>query len=106
MVYAEPRAGSQDDFETVLKGYYDSNRQGNKPTIGRKRRGKKTDPNHFYATESQESSKKEGAAFLAVCLGKVHCLYLIIEIILCYLTPGDQFRSGIMNKKIDSTFIH
>ncbi|KAL4579106.1 hypothetical protein LXL04_015241 [Taraxacum kok-saghyz] len=58
-VFVEPR-GSQDDFEQVLSGYYDTIRQGKKPTIGR-RRGKKVDA----------ISSKKGATFLAVCRGKV-----------------------------------
>jgi Fanconi anemia group J protein len=69
LVSAEPR-GSQDEFEPVLKGYYDSIRLGNKPTFGRKRRVKKIELNHFNVVESPENRKK-GAAFLAVCRGKV-----------------------------------
>ncbi|KAI3518646.1 hypothetical protein L1887_07453 [Cichorium endivia] len=62
-VFVEPR-GSQDDFEQVLTGYYNTIRQGNKSTIGR-RRGKKVN-----AISSKENCKK-GATFLAVCRGKV-----------------------------------
>ncbi|KAF5455624.1 hypothetical protein F2P56_025180 [Juglans regia] len=69
-LFVEPRGGSQDDFEHVLKGYYDSIRQGNKPVLGRKRRAKKTGLNHVNAVESPDNSK-EGAAFLAVFRGKV-----------------------------------
>lgn len=69
LVSAEPR-GSQDEFELVLKGYYDSIHEGNKPAFGRKRRAKKIKLSHFSAAESPENSKK-GAAFLAVCRGKV-----------------------------------
>ncbi|CAK9178304.1 unnamed protein product [Ilex paraguariensis] len=70
-LFVEPRGGSQDDFDSVLKGYYNSLRQGNKPVICRKRRGKKSDLNNQNATECTGKSKKEGAAFLAVCRGKV-----------------------------------
>ncbi|KAA8537397.1 hypothetical protein F0562_026916 [Nyssa sinensis] len=69
-LFVEPRGGSQDDFELVLKDYYDSI-LGNKSTIGRKRRGRKLDPNNHQAVEGTENSRKEGAAFLAVCRGKV-----------------------------------
>ncbi|KAM4130138.1 hypothetical protein ACJW30_01G078200 [Castanea mollissima] len=69
-LFVEPRGGSQDDFEPVLKGYYDSIRLGNKPAFGRKSRVKKTDLNHFNTVESPENLKK-GAAFLAVFRGKV-----------------------------------
>jgi len=63
---AEPRGGAQDEFDSVLKGYYDSIRGKNK-IIGRNRRAKKAGP---IKTETQDDSKK-GAAFLAVCRGKV-----------------------------------
>lgn len=70
--YAEPRGGSQDDFELVLKGYYDSIHHGKRPALGRKRRIKKIDLNHFYTVDSPQDSKKGGAALLGVCRGKVH----------------------------------
>ncbi|XP_057974456.1 uncharacterized protein LOC131162218 isoform X2 [Malania oleifera] len=68
--FVEPRGGSQDDFDSTLKCYYDCIRRGNKPPLGRKRREKKMILNYFGAKESIKSSE-EGAAFLAVCRGKV-----------------------------------
>ncbi|KAL9306814.1 putative hydrolase [Arabidopsis thaliana] len=65
-LFVEPRGGAQDEFDSVLKGYYDSIRGKNK-IIGRNRRAKKAGP---IKTETQDDSKK-GAAFLAVCRGKV-----------------------------------
>ncbi|KAF5804016.1 putative RNA helicase [Helianthus annuus] len=66
-VFVEPRGG-QDDFEHVLKDYYDTIRNGKKSTTGR-RRGKKWDTNSCNATKCKGNSK--GATFLAVCRGKV-----------------------------------
>ncbi|KAJ1392938.1 ATP-dependent helicase, C-terminal [Sesbania bispinosa] len=37
----EPRGGNQDDFELVLKGYYDSIHNGKRPALGRKKGLKK-----------------------------------------------------------------
>ncbi|VVA92008.1 unnamed protein product [Arabis nemorensis] len=65
-IVPEPRGGAQDEFDSVLKGYYDSIRGKNR-LIGRNRRAKKAGP---VKTETQDDSKK-GAAFLAVCRGKV-----------------------------------
>jgi Fanconi anemia group J protein len=70
--YAEPKGGSQDDFELALKGYYDSIHHNKRPASGRKRRIKKTDLNHFHAVDSLQVSNKGGAALLGVCRGKVH----------------------------------
>ena len=70
--HAEPRGGSQDDFEIALKEYYDSIHHGKRPALGRKRRIKKIDSNHFHPIDSQDSSKKGGAALFGVCRGKVH----------------------------------
>nr|XP_043634675.1 regulator of telomere elongation helicase 1 homolog [Erigeron canadensis] len=67
-VFVEPRGG-QEDFEQLLKDYYDTIRHGNKPTNGR-RRTKKWDANCTNATKSKGNSMK-GATFLAVCRGKV-----------------------------------
>ncbi|KAG2303418.1 hypothetical protein Bca52824_032069 [Brassica carinata] len=58
--------GAQDEFDSVLKGYYDSIRGKNR-LIGRNRRLKKAG---LVKTEAQDDSKK-GAAFFAVCRGKV-----------------------------------
>ncbi|CAF1927266.1 unnamed protein product [Brassica napus] len=65
-LFVEPRGGAQDDFDSVLKGYYDSIRGKNR-LIGRNRRLKKAG---LVKTEFQDDSKK-GAAFFAVCRGKV-----------------------------------
>ncbi|KAL1219740.1 Regulator of telomere elongation helicase 1 [Cardamine amara subsp. amara] len=65
-LFVEPRGGAQEEFDSVLKGYYDSIRGKNR-LIGRNRRVKKVGP---IKTETQDDSKK-GAAFLAVCRGKV-----------------------------------
>ncbi|WJX15585.1 DNA helicase [Trifolium repens] len=70
-LFVEPKGGSQDDFELALKGYYDSIHHNKRPASGRKRRIKKTDLNHFHAVDSLQVSKKEGAALLGVCRGKV-----------------------------------
>ncbi|WCJ44724.1 hypothetical protein M5689_025378 [Euphorbia peplus] len=71
-LFVEPRGSIQEeDFDSVLKGYYDSIRQRKAPAVGKKRKVKKWDFNHFKATESTDNSKKDGAAFLAVCRGKV-----------------------------------
>ena len=81
--YAEPRGGSQDDFELVLKGYYESINRGSRPTMGKKRRARRIDVNHLHATDSPENSKKGGSALLGVCRGKVReylsCLILYIQ---------------------------
>ncbi|KAE8736190.1 hypothetical protein F3Y22_tig00000132pilonHSYRG00134 [Hibiscus syriacus] len=67
-LFVEPRGGNQEEFETVLKGYYDSVSQGKKPVLRRKRKTKKTDD---YVSESVEVANIGGAAFLAVFRGKV-----------------------------------
>ncbi|KAK2988222.1 hypothetical protein RJ640_020704, partial [Escallonia rubra] len=69
-LFVEPRGGNQDDFDSALKGYYDSIRQGHKPVNGRKKRAKKVGLNNHTTLECAENSRK-GAAFLAVCRGKV-----------------------------------
>ncbi|KAI8549287.1 hypothetical protein RHMOL_Rhmol06G0014000 [Rhododendron molle] len=66
----EPRGGSQDDFEPMLKDYYDTISGSKKPAVGRKRRGKKLGLNTCDSVDCAGISK-EGAAFLAVCRGKV-----------------------------------
>ncbi|KAM0012938.1 putative RNA helicase [Helianthus debilis subsp. tardiflorus] len=63
----EPRGG-KDEFENVLKGYFDTIRQGNKPMTGR-RRDKQWDVNCCNAIKSEGNSN--GATLLAVCRGKV-----------------------------------
>ncbi|XP_011100424.1 Fanconi anemia group J protein [Sesamum indicum] len=69
--FVEPRGSTQDSFERVLKGYYNSIRQGRRQVSGRKIRGKKLGLTNGNMVESQKDSKKDGAAFLAVCRGKV-----------------------------------
>lgn len=71
VICLEPRGGSQDDFEHVLKGYYDTIRRSKKPALGRKRRVKKLDLNNSDRMDGAGISK-DGAAFLAVCRGKVY----------------------------------
>ncbi|EOA37435.1 hypothetical protein CARUB_v10011496mg [Capsella rubella] len=65
-IFIEPRGGATDEFETVLKEYYDSI-SGNNRLIGRNSRVKKAGS---VVTEAQDDYKK-GSAFLAVCRGKV-----------------------------------
>ncbi|AAF80633.1 F2D10.24 [Arabidopsis thaliana] len=64
-LFIEPRGGSKDDFETVLKEYYDSI-SGKNRLIGRNSSVKKAGS---VITEAQDDSKR-GSAFLAVCRGK------------------------------------
>lgn len=68
-VFVEPRGGSQEDFEAVLKGYYSAIHQGTKPALGKRRKAKKVNSNCLTATKVEDCT--EGAAFLAVCRGKV-----------------------------------
>lgn len=70
-LFVEPRGGSQEDFDSILKGYYDCIRRDKRPALGRKRKVKKVDANHLDGTESTDNSEKGGASFLAVCRGKV-----------------------------------
>nr|KYP65217.1 Fanconi anemia group J protein isogeny [Cajanus cajan] len=70
-LFVEPRAGSQDDFELTIKGYYDSIHHGKRPALGGKKRIKKSDLNHVHAVDSLQNSMKGGAALLGVCRGKV-----------------------------------
>ncbi|KAL3845893.1 hypothetical protein ACJIZ3_003296 [Penstemon smallii] len=70
-LFVEPRGSNQDAFEPVLKGYYDSIRQGTKQVNGRRIRGKRLGIKNGVMLESPKDTKKEGAAFLAVCRGKV-----------------------------------
>ncbi|KAG8388918.1 hypothetical protein BUALT_Bualt02G0175200 [Buddleja alternifolia] len=69
--FVESRGGNQESFEAVLKGYYNSICQGTGQMTGRKIRGKKLGLKNGNSVESPKYSKKEGAAFLAVCRGKV-----------------------------------
>lgn len=73
VICLEPRGGSQDDFEPMLKDYYDTISGSKKPAVGRKGRGKKLGLNNCDSVDCAGISK-EGAAFLAVCRGKVYIL--------------------------------
>lgn len=66
-LFVEPKGGSQEEFEQILKDYYNSISRGSRPAAGGKRRVKKTD----IDTVELQGNLKEGAAFLAVCRGKV-----------------------------------
>ncbi|KAK9740170.1 hypothetical protein RND81_03G016600 [Saponaria officinalis] len=68
-LFVEPRGGSQEDLETELKGYYSSIRGETKPSLEKRRKAKKVDSDVCNAINS--SDIHEGAAFLAVCRGKV-----------------------------------
>ncbi|XP_022135021.1 Fanconi anemia group J protein homolog isoform X2 [Momordica charantia] len=68
-LFVEPRGGSQEDFDSILKGYYDTIRLGDNFAVGKKRRGKKVRPNYPCVTGCE--NPKEGAAFFAVFRGKV-----------------------------------
>ncbi|CAI9115235.1 OLC1v1016082C1 [Oldenlandia corymbosa var. corymbosa] len=68
-LFIEPRGGNQDALTPVLNAYYNSIHQKNKSVIGRKRRGKNSDS--YNITESSQNATREGAAFLAVCRGKI-----------------------------------
>ncbi|CAK9325115.1 unnamed protein product [Citrullus colocynthis] len=68
-LFVEPRGGAQEDFDSILKGYYDTIRLGDNFAVGKKRRGKKVKPNHPYVVGCE--NPKEGAALLAVFRGKV-----------------------------------
>ncbi|KAL5984321.1 hypothetical protein ACLOJK_018425 [Asimina triloba] len=73
-LFVEPR-GNQEDFEPVLKGYYDAIRGATKG-VGQEagpwkiKRTRKRNSNNSMADVSRQNSAK-GAAFLAVCRGKV-----------------------------------
>ncbi|XP_031740572.1 Fanconi anemia group J protein homolog isoform X2 [Cucumis sativus] len=68
-LFVEPRGGAQEDFDSILKGYYDTIRLGDNFAIGKKSRGKKVKPNDSYVVGCE--NPKEGAALLAVFRGKV-----------------------------------
>ncbi|EEF52880.1 brca1 interacting protein helicase 1 brip1, putative [Ricinus communis] len=67
-LFVEPRGSQEEEFDSVLKGYYDSICKCNTHAVGRKKRVKRLDLKK--AVESTENLGK-GAAFLAVCRGKV-----------------------------------
>lgn len=66
----EPRGSSQEGFQPLLKNYYNSIRQSTRRAIGRKIRCKKSDMKSGDKVKSPKTTKL-GAAFLAVCRGKV-----------------------------------
>lgn len=66
----EPRGSSQEGFQPLLKNYYNSIRQSTRHVIGRKIRCKKSDMKSGDKVKSPKTTKL-GAAFLAVCRGKV-----------------------------------
>ncbi|XP_009362870.2 Fanconi anemia group J protein homolog isoform X1 [Pyrus x bretschneideri] len=71
-LFVEPRGGDQEEFDAVLKGYYDSIRKGNKPVFGAKKSANKiAKKSQFAAFKCPRKSNSDGAAFLAVCRGKV-----------------------------------
>ncbi|KAL8088437.1 hypothetical protein AgCh_038285 [Apium graveolens] len=69
-LFVEPRGGNQDNFDDTLKGYYNSIHQGGRRDVGRKRKGKNLGTKNLKVKDSTEKYNK-GAAFLAVCRGKV-----------------------------------
>ncbi|KAK4377998.1 hypothetical protein RND71_004294 [Anisodus tanguticus] len=69
-LFVEPRGG-QEEFELVLNGYYGSINQRDKLVMGRKKKAKKSALSDSNPHEVSDENKKEGAAFLAVCRGKV-----------------------------------
>ncbi|CAN1127669.1 Fanconi anemia group J protein homolog [Linum perenne] len=69
-LFVEPRGGTQEDFDSVLKSYYNSVSRYSKVPVGNKKRNKKTDPKNTKTLEPAVTSKKDGGAFLAVCRGK------------------------------------
>ncbi|KAK3427328.1 hypothetical protein EUGRSUZ_F03572 [Eucalyptus grandis] len=69
-LFVEPRGGNQEGFEPVLKGYHDAIRQGNKVVADKNRRTKRLE--HTQSSKVGSSGElKKGAAFLAVCRGKL-----------------------------------
>ncbi|XP_010935304.2 uncharacterized protein [Elaeis guineensis] len=69
-IFVEPR-GNVDEFEAVLRGYYDAIHGNNKTSHGKTRYGLKRVSKHLPTKESPQNSIKGGAALLAVCRGKV-----------------------------------
>uniref|UniRef100_A0A9I9DEW8 Regulator of telomere elongation helicase 1 homolog n=1 Tax=Cucumis melo TaxID=3656 RepID=A0A9I9DEW8_CUCME len=62
-LFVEPRGGDQEDFDSILKGYYDTIRLGDNFAVE-----KKVKPNDSYVVGCENP---EGAALLAVFRGKV-----------------------------------
>ncbi|KAL6549145.1 hypothetical protein OROHE_008990 [Orobanche hederae] len=70
-LFVEPRGSTQESFEAVLKDYYNVIRHGTRQLSGRKIRGKRLGLRNGNLVESKKDTKKEGAAFLAVCRGRI-----------------------------------
>ncbi|KAL6509859.1 hypothetical protein OROGR_022347 [Orobanche gracilis] len=70
-LFVEPRGSTQESFEAVLKDYYNAIRHGTRQLSGRKIRGKRLGLRNGNSVESTKDTKKEGAAFLAVCRGRI-----------------------------------
>ncbi|XP_073282917.1 uncharacterized protein [Primulina huaijiensis] len=68
-LFIEPRGGGQDALEPVLKGFYNTIHWGAKQVNTRKIRSKTSGLKNSTMIHKEEN--KEGAAFLAVCRGKV-----------------------------------
>ncbi|XP_075516697.1 uncharacterized protein LOC142551379 isoform X1 [Primulina tabacum] len=68
-LFVEPRGAGQDALEPVLKGFYNTIQRGSKQVNTRKIRSKTSGLKNGMMTLKEEN--KEGAAFLAVCRGKV-----------------------------------
>ncbi|KAK6778979.1 hypothetical protein RDI58_025697 [Solanum bulbocastanum] len=101
-IFTEPRGG-QEEFESVLKGYYSSINQREKLVMGRNKKAKGSALSDGTPLEVSNENKKEGAAFLAVCRGKVSegidfsdekarvvvSFFLSLNYVtICLLTPG------------------
>ncbi|XP_038970983.1 Fanconi anemia group J protein homolog [Phoenix dactylifera] len=69
-IFVEPR-GTMDEFEPVLRGYYDAIHRNNKTSHGKTRYGLKRVSKHLPTKEFLQNSIRGGAALLAVCRGKV-----------------------------------
>ncbi|EPS58535.1 hypothetical protein M569_16278, partial [Genlisea aurea] len=70
-IFVEPRNSGQDSFDSVLREYYDSVRFGIQKVGGQKPRGKRLGLKNGGTPKCSNDAKKGGAAFLAVCRGKV-----------------------------------
>ncbi|XP_073139682.1 uncharacterized protein [Henckelia pumila] len=68
-LFIEPRGGGQDSLDPVLKGFYNIIQRGSKQVNTRKIRSKTSGLKNGTMIHKEEN--KEGAAFLAVCRGKV-----------------------------------
>ena len=77
---AEPRGGSQDDFESVLNSYYDAIHGARKPLSGRKKRAKEFDVSNQCADNTNPGG---GAALFAVCRGKVCISFILYKSCIC-----------------------